>query len=144
MSNHPNRVRFPYKVHASVPMAAFASYSHAMNYARDLSKASPGALVEVHEKSGIVGQYQNGETTEEFVHHHLSAGIGYNLTLGGEPGFHGTGPILLDNQPCGIDWQIQGAILEARGALAPFKSIAAARTRAELLTKVRQYLEHSL
>jgi hypothetical protein len=73
MTNHPNRSRTPYMVQTSPAMsmgfsARFSSYPHAMAYAEFLSRLT--GYAEVMHKTGIVGQYEKGEPTEEFRDHH--------------------------------------------------------------------------
>lgn len=71
MTNHPNRSKFPFQVHAGgtgKPCAGFPDDQAAQSYARWLS-AQPqfkGYLIDVLARDGIVGQYTNGTPTPEF------------------------------------------------------------------------------
>lgn len=72
MTNHPNRSKTPFTVRYGRDVAKFSSNRDAMLFAETKSREPmfQGWLIEVGHKSGLVGQYQNGRTTEEFQAHH--------------------------------------------------------------------------
>ncbi len=73
MSNHPNRSRLPCRVQAKGrTVAAFASYVDAMRYAQERSRRD--GLVEVADRTGLVGQYNRGNSTQEFADRHRAIG----------------------------------------------------------------------
>lgn len=70
MANHPNRNRTAFTVRYGREIAKFSSNRDAMHFAEAMSLANPGYLIEVGHKTGLVGQYRNGDTTPEFQLHH--------------------------------------------------------------------------
>lgn len=67
--------RTKYIVYAGDDVARFSDEVHARVFAVTQSKRMPGFLLEISEKSGLIGQYQNGEPTDEFKTHHKLAFI---------------------------------------------------------------------
>lgn len=72
MANHPNRSRTFYTVRYGRDVAKFSSNRDAMRYAEAKSGEPQFRdwLIDVGHKTGLVGQYRNGRTTEEFQLHH--------------------------------------------------------------------------
>lgn len=70
MTNHPNRKRPMFTVRYGCETAKFSSYRDAMYFAEAQSFTHEGHLIEVGHKSGLVGQYRSGRTTDEFKQHH--------------------------------------------------------------------------
>ena len=72
MTNHPNRSRTYFTVRYGREIAKFSSNRDAMHFAEAMSllSAHSDCLIEVGHKTGIVGQYRNGNTTPEFELHH--------------------------------------------------------------------------
>ena len=62
--------RTHFMVNVRGEVAKFSGYKQAMLFADYMSRK--GDLVEVRDKSGIVGQYQNGVSTPEFRQHHAT------------------------------------------------------------------------
>jgi len=54
-------------------IARFSEYWHAMEFAQGISRRFYGHLIEVAARDGLVGQYQDGQSTPEFEAHHKSA-----------------------------------------------------------------------
>lgn len=66
MTNHPNRSKTPYVVTGFDQVAKFSSLHRAFEYARMLSES--GFLIEVCDKTGIIGQFRCSKATPEFAH----------------------------------------------------------------------------
>lgn len=66
--------RTKYQVHHLVnnETARFSNLRHALLFAVARSEDQPNHLIEVSAKDGLVGQYQGGKPTPEFVQHHIS------------------------------------------------------------------------
>lgn len=64
MANHPNRKKTPYTVLIGSDVGLFSNYLQAMDFA--CISSFGGALIEVHDASGVVGQYRDGKPTPEF------------------------------------------------------------------------------
>jgi hypothetical protein len=72
MTNHPNRSRTYFTVRYGHNIAKFSSNRDAMHFAEAQSQAPElrDCWIEVSHKTGLVGQYRNGQTTPEFQLHH--------------------------------------------------------------------------
>lgn len=72
MTNHRNRNKTYFTVRYGRHIAKFSSNRDALRYAEAVSSTPEfhGWLIEVGHKTGLVGQYRNGSTTEEFRLHH--------------------------------------------------------------------------